>query len=59
MMTDIKVNKHKAVNDGRRWDMDVDMRDYWWDIKTLKNIVTMRTHQGAMKIGLTGEAGGE
>ena len=59
MMTDIKVNKHKVVNDGRRWDMDVDMRDYWWDVKALKSTVTMRTHQGAMKIGLTGEARGE
>jgi hypothetical protein len=39
--------------------MNVDMRDYWWDVKTLKSTVTMRTHQGAMKIGLTGEAGGE
>lgn len=46
MVTDIKVDKHKAVNDGRRWDMDVDMRDYWWDVKTLKSAVKMRTHRG-------------
>lgn len=59
MMTDIEVNKHKVVNDCRRWDMDVDMRDYWWEVKTLKSAMTMRTHRGGIKFGLTCEAGGE
>ena len=39
--TYIKVNKNKAVNEGRQRNMDVDMCDNWWGIKafTIKSSV--------------------
>jgi hypothetical protein len=34
--TYIKVDEYKVVNEGRRWDMDVDMCNNRWGVKALK-----------------------
>ena len=32
--TDIEVDEHDVVKNGRRWDIDVDMCNYWRDVET-------------------------
>src|SRR5580698_2929922 len=36
MKTYIKVDEHKVVNEGRWWNMDVDMCNNRWGVKALK-----------------------